>query len=179
MWITTADPDHGRPRQTMAAAHWQAFDRTGPPPAPAVSVSIIGSFRQHYPLVVHAAQELAALGISVRSPKICKIINPGGEYARFETDPPETPDQLIQAVTLAKILSSDLVYVVAPGGYVGRTTCYELGRIHERSIPVYYSAMPRDLPIEIPAGSVLCVHDLGRKILARPWYRHECLALGN
>lgn len=161
----------------MTSVHWQACEREGLPPAPTVSVSIIGSFRQHYPLVVRAARELAALGIAVRSPKICRIINPGSDYARFETDPPESPDQLIQAVTLAKILSSDLVYVVAPGGYVGRTTCYELGRIHERSIPVYFSAVPRDLPIEISPGSVLCVHDLGRKILSRSAYRHECLAL--
>lgn len=163
----------------MTSGHWQACEREGPLTAPAVSVSIIGSFRQHYPLVARAARELAALGITVRSPKICRIINPGSDYARFETDPPQAPDQLIQAVTLAKILSSDLVYVVAPGGYVGRTTCYELGCIHERGIPVYYSAMPKDLPIEISGESVLCVHDLGRKILARPRYQHECLALGN
>lgn len=130
----------------------------------AVSVSIIGSFRQYYPQATLAVKEFESLGVNVISPVVSRIVNPGDEYARFETDPPQSSDQLIQATTLEKILSSDLIYVVAPGGYVGRTTCYELGRVHERSIPVYFSAPPLDLPIEIPPGSVLCVHDLVCKI---------------
>jgi hypothetical protein len=137
----------------------------GKPAMAAVSVSIIGSFRQYYPQAALAVREFESLGVNVRSPVVSRIVNPGDEYARFETDPPQSSDQLIQATTLEKILSSDLVYVVAPGGYVGRTTCYELGRAHERSIPVYFSAPPQDLPIEIPPGSVLCVHDLVRQIM--------------
>lgn len=125
-----------------------------------VSVSIIGSFRQYYPEAILAVQEFAALGITVRSPAVSRIVNPGGDYIRFETDPPHSSDQFIQAATLQKILNSDLIYVVAPAGYIGRTTCYELGRIHERSIPVYFSAAPRDLPIEVSAGSVIDAHDL-------------------
>jgi hypothetical protein len=131
----------------------------------AVSVSIIGSFRQYYAQATLAVEEFESLGIHVRSPVVSRIVNPGDEFARFETDPPQSSDQLIQAMTLDRILGSDLVYVVAPGGYVGRTTCYELGRVHERSIPVYFSAPPRDLPIEVPPGSVLSVHDLVRKIM--------------
>lgn len=50
--------------------------------------------------------------------------------------------------------------MVAPGGYVGVTTCYELGRAHGRRIPTYFSDVPRDLPIEVPPGSVLSVRDL-------------------
>jgi hypothetical protein len=130
----------------------------------AVSVSIIGSFRQYYSQATLAVKEFESLGVNVRSPVVSRIVNPGDEFARFETDPPQSSDQFIQATTLKKILSSDLVYVVAPGGYVGRTTCYELGRVHERSIPVYFSAPPRDLPIEVPPGSVLGVHDLVRRI---------------
>jgi hypothetical protein len=136
----------------------------GKPSMAAVSVSIIGSFRQYYSQAALAVKEFESLGVNVRSPVVSRIVNPGDEYARFETDPPQSSDQLIQAMTMEKILSSDLIYVVAPGGYVGRTTCYELGRVHERSIPVYFSAPPCDLPIEVPPGSVLCVHDLVRKI---------------
>jgi hypothetical protein len=131
-----------------------------------ISVSVIGSFRKHYPEVVIAVRELGALGITVRSPADSRIVNPGSDYVRFETDSPESSDQRIQAATMEKILNSDLVYVVAPAGYIGRTTCYELGRVHERSIPIYFSALPQDLPIEVPPDSVLSAHDLGQKILA-------------
>ncbi len=129
------------------------------------TVSVIGSFRQFYPQVALAVKEFRSLGITVRSPAVSRIINPGGDYARFETDSPGSPDESIQAATLEKILNSDLAYVVAPGGYLGRTSCYELGRIHERSIPVYFSAVPRDLPIRVPPGSVLSVRDLARTVL--------------
>jgi hypothetical protein len=130
----------------------------------AVSVSVIGSFRQHYAQAVLAVREFESLGITVRSPVISRIVNPGADYPRFETDSPQSSDQLIQARTLSRILNSDLAYVVAPGGYVGRLTCYELGRLHARAIPVYFSAMPRDLPIEVTPGSVFTVPDLVRKI---------------
>jgi hypothetical protein len=130
-----------------------------------ISVSVIGSFRKHYPHAVIAVKEFESLGMTVRSPVVSKIVNPGADFPRFEADSPYLSDQLIQAVTLDKILASDLVYVVAPGGYVGRSTCYELGCIYERSVPVYFSALPRDLPIDVPIGSVLSVRDLARQIL--------------
>ena len=132
-----------------------------------ISISVIGSFRQHYAHAVHAAREFEAHGIKVKSPSISRIVNPGDEFPRFETDSPQSPDHAIQAAALHKILDSDLAYVVAPGGYIGRTTCYELGRIHASSIPVYFSARPRDLPIEVASESVLCVHDLVRKVSGR------------
>lgn len=131
-----------------------------------VSVAVIGSFRQYYAQAVRAVKEFESLGITVESPAVSRIINPGDSFARFETDPPQLPDQAIQAAALRKILNSDLAYVVAPGGYVGRTTCYELGRLHACDIPVYFSAVPHDLPIEVSIGSVLSVPDLARKIAA-------------
>jgi hypothetical protein len=131
-----------------------------------LSVSIIGSFRNYYPDVSRTVRAFEALGITVRSPVVSRIINPGADFPRFETDCPQSSDLYIEAVTMEKIFASDLVYVVAPGGYVGRTTCYELGRVHERAIPVYYSAPPRDLPIEIPPGSVLSVPDVVHALLA-------------
>jgi hypothetical protein len=148
-----------------AAGARHGADARGQQSMTTISVSVIGSFRQYYSQVILAVREFESLGLSVRSPVVSRIVNPGEDYARFETDPPQSSDQLIQATTLEKILSSDFVYVVALEGYVGRTTCYELGRIHERSIPVYYSALPRDLPIEAPPTSVLCIHDVVRKIL--------------
>ncbi|MFD7408663.1 hypothetical protein ACFV7R_39850 [Streptomyces sp. NPDC059866] len=120
-----------------------------------LTVAVVGSFRQHYGQVVRAAKAFEAAGITVRTPAVSDIVNPGAEFARFASDPPHLADHDIQAATLEKILTSDFVYVVAPDGYIGRTTSYELGRIHERGIPTYYSQMPKDLHIDIPPESVL------------------------
>ncbi|GGP41996.1 hypothetical protein GCM10010185_11600 [Saccharothrix coeruleofusca] len=66
---------------------------------------------------------------------------------------------------MEKIFSSDFVYVVNPGGYIGRTTAYELGRVHERGMAVYYAEPPKDIPIEVPAGTVLTARELADGIV--------------
>lgn len=81
----------------------------------------------------------------MKSPPISRIIDPQQDYVRFLTDPPEATDLEIQAETLKKIFSSDFVYVVDPGGYIGQMTAYELGRITERGMAVYY-AQPQGFP---------------------------------
>lgn len=124
------------------------------------TVAIVGSFRRHYGEVVAVARIFTAAGLRVVSPAISRIVNPGEEYVRFESDPPDLTDQRIQALTTARILAADLVYVVAPGGYIGRTTSYELGRAHERGVPVRYSEPPADLPIEIGPEQVVPVERL-------------------
>jgi ADP-ribose pyrophosphatase YjhB (NUDIX family) len=129
------------------------------------SVSLVGSFRQHYAQVARTAEIFAAAGVAVRSPVISRIVNPGEEFSRFASDPPLSSDFHIQAATFKKIFSSDFVYVVAPDGYVGRTTSYELGRVHERGIPVYFSETPKDLPIVVPAGSVLDPQSLAELVI--------------
>lgn len=115
---------------------------------------MIGSFRRHYDEVVAAVVELAESGLVVTTPPVSVITNPGDLFVRFELDPPHVTDGEIQALTLQKILCSDAVYVVAPNGYIGRTTCYELGRVHQKGIPVFYSEVPVDLPLEVQDTAV-------------------------
>jgi len=129
------------------------------------SVAIIGSFRRYYKQIADAAREFEAAGICVTSPTVSRIVNPGDQYVRFETDCQHSADHTIQRIVLSRILNSDLIYVVVPEGYIGRTTCYELGRVQERGIPVFFSEPPRDLPIEIPHDSVLDPATLARRIL--------------
>ncbi|MEU8030810.1 NUDIX domain-containing protein [Streptomyces sp. NPDC049099] len=119
------------------------------------SVALIGSFRQHYPEVLAAARTFAKAGLTVKSPPDCQIVNREDGFVRFASDPPESSNHDLQAATLAKIFTSDLVYVVNPGGYIGRTTAYELGRVHERGMAVYYAEPPKDLPIDVPEGTVV------------------------
>ncbi|WP_349880066.1 NUDIX domain-containing protein [Micromonospora sp. HUAS YX12] len=129
-----------------------------------LAVSIVGSFRQYYPEVLEAAAIFSEAGITVASPAVSTIVNPGAEFVRFRGDNPESADHEIQSDTMQKILSSDFVYVVAPNGYIGRTTSYELGSIRDRDIPVYFSAPPRDLPVPVPAEAVVSAGQLARRI---------------
>lgn len=129
-----------------------------------LSVSILGSFRKHYTQIAAAAKEFEAGGVTVNSPTISLIINPGEPHVRFASDPPFLPDHIIQEIAFNRIFVSDFIYVMAPAGYIGRTTCYELGRVRERGIPVFFSEPVQDLPIEIPPHSVIQPSDLVQRI---------------
>ncbi|MFI5712027.1 NUDIX domain-containing protein [Kribbella sp. NPDC051620] len=129
------------------------------------TVALIGSFRKHYDEVVEAARSLSTAGATITSPPILPIRDLGENFVRFESDPHSALDHQIQEATLEKIFRSDVVYVVNPGGYIGRTTAYELGRIRERGMAVFFAEEPKDLPIEIPDGAVLSADSLARVVL--------------
>ena len=129
-----------------------------------LSAGLIGSFRQYYAQVRRAAVELEAAGVVIKSPSIAMIVNPGDSYIRFDSDSPDCSDLLIQAATFDRLFTSDFVYVVAPEGYVGRATCYELGQIHARGIPVFYSEHPDDVPFGVPPWSIASPKDLAHQI---------------
>lgn len=119
------------------------------------TVSIVGSFRRHYQEVLAAWTEFRDAGWIVTSPLGSPIIKHGIPFVRFRTDEPTWDDSSVQTAALHRILRAQLTYVVAPGGYVGRTTCYELGRILQAGQPVYFGAQPSDLPLAVPAAHVL------------------------
>jgi hypothetical protein len=129
-----------------------------------ISVSVIGSFRKYYGEVAKAVKEFEDCGIFVKSPPLSVVVNPGAEFPRFESDDPGMSNRKIQELTMEKILTSDIVYVVAPRGYVGRTTCYEIGMIRERGVPLYFSDRPIDLPIHVSSDMVLSARDLANTV---------------
>jgi len=152
---------------------------------PVLTCSIIGSFRKHYRRVCDIAKLFASARIQVLSPTVSEIIDPEEWFVKLQTDRPTHDPVQIQLIALARILTSDFVYVVAPKGYVGRTTCYEIGRIVERGVKLYFSEAPVDLPILIPAGSIVSPEDLVRHLstsgalpdLSMAHYSAEIIAL--
>jgi hypothetical protein len=98
-------------------------------------------------------------GITVVSPCGYPIIEQS-TFVRFTSDPVAVDDETVQTLTLVRILSSDAVYVLAIDGYVGRTTCYEIGRVIQARHPIYFSARPFDLPIAIPAKAIVTIAEL-------------------
>jgi hypothetical protein len=126
----------------------------------AESVSVIGSFKQKYNEVLDDWSTFTDAGLIIRSPKGAPVIEPGIDFVRFESDDPAFTDAQTQQIALHRILGSDFVYTVAPKGYVGRTTCFEIGRIVQANVPIYFSEQPQDLPIEIPDDHVVSAVEL-------------------
>lgn len=112
--------------------------------------------------------EFDRAGWTVTSPLGSAIIEEGIPFVRFETDEPTWDDPTVQTVALHRILRAQLTYVVVPGGYIGRTTCYELGRIVQAKQPVYFSDRPADLPIAIPASHILTPAQLVSRCVTEP-----------
>lgn len=91
---------------------------------------IIGSFRKFYFDILHIAERLNYLGISVLSPKKSKIIDPSREFVVLESDI-ETSElpciHCIEGKVLEHIRTSDFIYMYNPQGYIGRSTAFEVG----------------------------------------------------
>ena len=113
-------------------------------------IAIIGSFRKHNAIVQKASLIFRNAGIIVSSPIGENIIDKNIPFVRFTSDAHDWSDPSIQSLALHRILRAQLVYVIAPAGYVGRTTCYEIGRIVQANKPIYFSEKPDDLPIFVP-----------------------------
>jgi len=132
------------------------------------SVAIIGSFKQHYELVLDGWRVFTDRGIKITSPKGTPIIEPGIPFVRFESDPPDADDPTVQSIALHRILRADAVYVIAPEGYVGKTTCYEIGRVIQAGRPIFFSESPEDLPIDVPDDRIVSPEQFARRIVESP-----------
>lgn len=120
-----------------------------------LTCSIIGSFRKHYREVVSLIEGLEACYVHVLSPKRSSIVNHQEWFVRLQTDNPRHEPAEIQLIALHRILRSSFVYVFCPAGYIGKTTCYEIGRIQERRVPLYFSEHPEDLPIAVATSAII------------------------
>ncbi len=132
-----------------------SFGQTAAP-----TIAIVGSFRQFLADVSSAREVFVQAGVVVTSPRDSVVIEPGIDFVRFPSDREDLDDATVQTVALHRILGADAVYVVAPAGYVGKTTCYELGRIIQLDRPLYFSEMPCDLPVHVPPGAIVTPAEL-------------------
>lgn len=120
---------------------------------------IIGSFRKYYNDITIAIQLLEENGHKILSPKISKVERNEEGFVILSSDKPQYSHVDIQTMVFHRAFRSDFVYVWNPDGYVGKTTCYEIGRLVERKIPLYYKEYPIDIPLYVPKGSVLSLDD--------------------
>lgn len=133
------------------------------------TVAIIGSFKQHNSAVKDACRIFRDAGVFVTSPLGVEIIKEGIPFVRFTTDNADSSDPEVQVLALHRIFRAQFVYVVAPSGYVGRTTCYEIGRVLQARRPIYFSARPNDLPIWVPNEFILSPSVLAQLAIRPGW----------
>lgn len=120
-----------------------------------MNCSIIGSFRKYYHQISLTIELFENNGIHILSPKQSTILNPQDEFVIFESDDENYLPEEIELIALHRILRSDFVYVYNPNGYIGRTTAYEIGRVTEKVIPIFFKEMPKDLPIFLKKNSII------------------------
>lgn len=133
------------------------------------TVAIIGSFKQHNEEIQALCHSLRELGITVTNPQGGNIVNVGHEFVRYETDDPELTDDAVQSLALHRILRASFVYAVLPNGYIGRTTCYEVGRVVQARKPIYFSQRPNDLPLGVPDQYILDREALLSRVTDMAW----------
>jgi hypothetical protein len=133
------------------------------------TIAIIGSFRQHNDEIQALCRALRESGITVTTPQGESIINGGDEFVRYGTDDPTLSDNSVQSLALHRILRANLVYAVLPEGYIGRTTCYEVGRVVQARQPIYFSQRPKDLPIWVPDQFILDRATLLSRVIDPAW----------
>lgn len=131
------------------------------------SVAIIGSFQKYYEDVCGLISVFRKNGFYVTSPHLSKITHSRYGFVIFEADDKTLSDDEIQTDTLRKILNADAVYVYnlpnestpIDKGYVGKTTCYEIGILMAKNKPIYYLYPPNDLPIPIVKDQIISPQD--------------------
>ena len=147
------------------------------------SVALIGSFRQHYVDVLDALSVFIEVGLKVTTPKGTEIIKHGIPFVRFESDENGWSDEMVQVAALHRILRASFVFTVVPNGYVGRTTCYEIGRVIQAQQPVYFSDRPNDLPLWIPDSHICSARHIAEGFLSgtfrpEPLHMHVSCTVG-
>ncbi len=124
--------------------------------APKVTVS--GSFRKAMSDIQRAVAELTDLGGRVLSPSDPRVVDSFGDFLFVASDRLRTI-RTVQSRHLAAIEASDLVWLVAPDGYVGTSAAMEIGFAMAVGTPVFTDSTPSDLTLRQYVTTVSSISD--------------------
>lgn len=91
-----------------------------------LKVTLSGSFRKHLGEIVKIIAEFSELDVEILSPAFTTPKNPDDEFVLFFGEDSEDP-KILEANHLNAIEKSDFLYLVNPGGYLGKSANLELG----------------------------------------------------
>lgn len=111
-----------------------------------VQVTVSGSFRRAMGRVQDVVGEFADRGAFVLSPADPRIVDQFGDFVFVASDAVRHI-RTVQGRHLAAISASDLLWLVAPEGYVGVSAAMEIGFAAARKVPVFSDEVPSDLTL--------------------------------
>ena len=124
-----------------------------------MKITIIGSFRKYYEQICSLIDVFHKNGIEVLSPQKSYICNEVDGFVILNSDCNGEP-VIIQEHVFTNIRNSDCVYVWNPLGYLGNSTCYEIGKIIEMKKTIFFKEKPIDLPIQTDASMIMDANEL-------------------
>ena len=107
-----------------------------------VSATISGSFNKYLDQIQQKILAFEQDGIEVLSPKLSTPSSRKGGFVILKSD--EGTPREIERRHLEAISQSDFLYVVNPGGYIGKSVALEIGYALSKNIPVYSLEKPKD-----------------------------------
>ncbi len=126
---------------------------------------ISGSFREAFKEIQKYLVDFEKEGFEVLSPKKAKIINPGEEFAILESDKTTDPKTLEDG-HLEAIAKADVLYIVAPNGYLGDSAKMELGLAYALRKHIYCSEKVNDITLKLYCGEKATAKEVAEKISA-------------
>lgn len=119
------------------------------------TIGLIGSFRKNFSEIVALKQYFENNNLRVNNPIGNNLTKQDCLFVRCNEDNENEDDAMIQTRAIARLFKSDLVYVFVKDCFIGKTTCYEVGRLLQRGIPLYFSEKPDDFPLYIPPKRII------------------------
>lgn len=136
-------------------------------------VVISGSFRKAFEEIMKVSEEFEKAGFEILSPKKSKVINPGEEFAILEsddTDDPKTDDtddpKTLEERHLEAIVKADVLYIVAPDGYLGDSAKMELGFAYALRKHIYCSEVVDDATLKLYCGEKAIPSEIAKQFAA-------------
>lgn len=123
-------------------------------------ITIIGSFRKYYEETCKLIDLFEQKGVEVMSPKKSFIVDDIDGFVVLNTDERNQRPFIIQEHVFENIKISKLVYVWNPEGYLGNSTCYEIGKVMEMGKPILFKEIPKDLPIRIEDDMIKSIDEV-------------------
>jgi len=111
-----------------------------------INATVSGSFRRAMGAVQEAVYALTDAGVHVLSPADPRVVDKFGDFVFVASDRVRAI-KLVQSRHLAAIAASDLVWLVAPDGYIGQSGAMEIGYAVSVGTPVFTSEVPIDLTL--------------------------------
>ncbi len=112
--------------------------------SPPVRLTVSGSFQRHLAEVQLVMQQLESAGATLPSPRTTRATGVIDGFVLLDGDNGSPAD--LERAHLAAIRSSDALYVVDPGGYIGASVSLEIGFALALGIPVFAQEAPARPP---------------------------------